>query len=85
MYRSFTYIILVLMLGFATLYGLIDAPHILKSIQDKLHVNGIMALAVALVAMVTLIGIGTECTLESQYGRYLKQIRQQIADLTAAE
>ncbi|MBC9912612.1 hypothetical protein [Chitinophaga varians] len=85
MYRSFTYIILVLMLGFATLYGLIDTPHILKSIQDKLHVNGIMVLAVALVGMVTLIGIGTEYTLESYYGKYLKQIRQQIAELTVTE
>ncbi|NML41302.1 hypothetical protein HHL17_29180 [Chitinophaga sp. G-6-1-13] len=85
MYRSFTYIILVLMLGFATLYGLVDTPHILKSIQDKLNVNGIIVLAVALTGVVTLIGIVTECTLESYYGRYVKEIRQQIADLTAGE
>lgn len=85
MYRSFTYIILVLTLGFTTLYGLMDAPHILKSIQDKLHVSGTMVLAVGFITVVTLLAVATEYTLESYFGRHLKEIRKQISDLNAAE
>lgn len=85
MYRSYTYIILVMMLGFATLYGLIDAPFLLKRIEEKLRINAVLGIAAFFVTVVTLLAVATECTLESYYGKYLKEIRRQITDLTTDE
>lgn len=85
MYRSYTYIILVMMFGFATLYGLTDAPFLLERIGEKLQVNPVLVIAAVFVAIVTLLAVATECTLESQYGKYLKEIRQQLSDLTTEE
>lgn len=81
MYRAFTYIIVALALGFVTMYGMIDAPYILKEIGGNVDSKVIMVLVAAFVGLVALIGAATEWGLSMYYGKYLKEIRAMITDL----
>ncbi|MBC9934726.1 hypothetical protein [Chitinophaga qingshengii] len=85
MYRAFSYIIVVLALGFITMYGMMEVPYILKIIDGNVDAKVIMVLVVAFVGLVALIGAATEWGLDMYYGKYVKEIRGMITDLTTVE
>ncbi|RBL88317.1 hypothetical protein [Chitinophaga flava] len=75
MYRSCTYSILMLALGFVTVYGLVDAK-LARFFADR-HIEDITIITVVLtfVTLTLLVALATEWWIKLYYGKYLREIK----------